>query len=293
MFGSFDVPGARAVDVLNVLADGANQTKWDPLVKSSESLLDWQVNKLQGFTRIYDATPFANRQIHEWQALDKTADGNECWFVTTTRANEELLKVQPPPSSNVVVDDCLAAYRIRNRPEGGVHVDFFSQINAHPFLLTARFVFNIAYDRTVTYVNAVGAKAQEDAKTGRGQQAPLWMFDSDFDGLGAPALVRREFSLSGDTARRLDDKPSTGLDGAPISDCVPSQGLEGLFDVKSLPLDESEHGVALMFWLGICFMVAGLAASLAFGLRRLRHIELDQVDDVESRVLVRDCCLHE
>lgn len=169
-FGHFEIQDAAAEDVVNALSDTDAQQHWDGLVGSVTQLGDWPCEQAQGLAMTYVAHPFADREVYEWEAIN-TTDPNEMWVVFSTEANVPLHNKKDREGGSVAAQDCLAAYRVQKTASGSINVTFTSQVNSHPWLLSASFVFNILWGKTVDYVENLRLRSKALAQA-RGSAPP-------------------------------------------------------------------------------------------------------------------------
>jgi len=163
-FGVFEVDDVDPLDLFNVLADTAHQTSWDTLLSGEKELGPVEEQRARGLEQRYDAHPFQDREIFEWQCFNASRDLADLWVAFSTEQNAELHTKADRDSGVVAAQNCLAAYRVQARPGGGAHVTFTTQVNAHPFLVTSGFIFNIMWGKTVDYINALRDQARKLAK---------------------------------------------------------------------------------------------------------------------------------
>jgi hypothetical protein len=164
-FGTFDVDGVDPLDVFNVLVDTAHQMKWDSLLSGEKELGEVREQRARGVEELYDAHPFQDREVFEWQCFNASHDYKELWVAFSTEHNQELHDTAQRADSVVAAQDCLAAYHVLAREGGGARVTFTTQVNAHPFLVTQGFIFNIMWTKTVDYINALREQAILRAKS--------------------------------------------------------------------------------------------------------------------------------
>merc|ERR1712203_314821 len=139
------------------------------------------------------------------------------------------------------------------------HVVFTSQVNAHPFLVSASFVFNIMWGKTVDYVNALRAETVKEA-----QQRPV----------GQPAKSIVPESLLFD-----DWRPAWAILGAPSwgnaqSECKVGSGLESLIEIEDVDVPalqgERQRRGAVAFMIVFSALIVFVVAAIACGLDSLR-----------------------
>lgn len=167
-FGVFDVDDVEPLDVFNVLADSAHQKNWDSLLAGEKELGAVDQEMARGVEQLFDAHPFQNREIFEWQCFNASRDYKDLWVAFSSEQNQALHAREPREDDVVATQNCLGAYHVEARPGGGAHVTFTTHVNAHPFFVTQGFVFNLMWGKTVDYINAMREQAQALAKRRRG-----------------------------------------------------------------------------------------------------------------------------
>lgn len=245
-FGEFDADGATPVDIFNALADTAHQQEWDGLIASQKSLGVFPDEQATGVALSFQAHPFSNRQVFEWQAYNSSHDYSDLMVVFSTEDNARLHQKADREGGAVHAQNCLAAYHITAKPGGGVHVVFTSDVNAHPFLLSSEFIFNIMWTKTVDYIDALRVRAQSQAKLRPHGAAPKAVVGDDL-------LFDRE--------------------GQGPAACAPGAGLQALtasFEAQTAP------GGARPRWtsrpvVALALLVPGAAALLALGVAVFRR----------------------
>mmetsp|Transcript_48516 Transcript_48516/g.140550 ORF Transcript_48516/g.140550 Transcript_48516/m.140550 type:complete len:376 (-) Transcript_48516:54-1181(-) len=188
-FGEFHVDGATHIDVLNVLANTSDLATWEPLTDHAAILGDWRSQGARGNAASFVSRPFPAREFYDWQVFDTNHDMSEVWMVSTTRNTDELRRRKPPQKGAVASQNCLAAYRVRVGRYGGADVAFTTQVNSHPWLVSAEVVFNLLWWKTVDHYNGLRARAQQLAKARGEEQArlavPSWMLEASPNGSAA------------------------------------------------------------------------------------------------------------
>lgn len=240
-FGEFEADDVTPLDVFNVLADTAHQKEWDGLIASETGLGDFPDQEATGVALSFQAHPFSDRQVFEWQAYNASRDFGEFWVVFSTEDNARLHQKAAREDGAVHAQNCLAAYHIMAKPGGGAHVVFTSEVNAHPFLLSAEFIFNIMWTKTVDYINALRTRAQDQAQ----QRAA--------SGEEPRPVVSSEllFDHEGNSAQR----------------CAPGGGLAALtmtYEAKAAPGEPRSLWKSKYFPF-LALLVPGSAAALLLG----------------------------
>lgn len=164
-FGRFDVEDADAIDVFNVLADTKAQEEWDDLIHGGPGVTmlgDFPDEFARGVAMTFVAHPFPDRQVFQWEVYNSSKKHDDMWVVFSTRQNEELHKLRASEAWPAVqAQNCLGAYHVVALPQGGCHVVFTTQVNSHPpWPITAKFVFNMLWTKTVGYIQQVRKRAQ-------------------------------------------------------------------------------------------------------------------------------------
>lgn len=167
-FGTFNVTGATGIDVFNALTDLERQKEWDTMVGSSVKLADFPGLRARGFAMSFVAHPFADREVYQWQVAN-TTDLKDLWVAFSTRTNDLLKTKKPAEKGAVDTQNCLGSYRVKTLPDGTVQVFFTTQVNSHPWLLSAAFVFNLVWGKTVDYIVGLRIQAQKLAAARAGQ----------------------------------------------------------------------------------------------------------------------------
>jgi len=174
--GHFTIEGAEVEDAFNALTD--TRKVWDPLVDSSIKLGQFPDQQAIGLALSFTAHPFQDREFYEWMVVN-TTDPSDLWVVYSTLSNDALHLIKPRARSKVEAQNCLGAYRFQRGMDGRVHTTFTSQINPHPFLVSAAFAYHMAWHKTVESMTALRAQAQKLAKERNGASpilaAPAWM----------------------------------------------------------------------------------------------------------------------
>jgi len=174
--GLFTIEGAEVQDAFNALAD--TRKVWDPLLDSSTELGDFRDEQAVGLALSFSAHPFQDREVYEWMVVNAT-DADDLWVVYSTRSNEALHLRKPRAGSQVAAQNCLGVYRFQKGTDGMIHATFTSHVNPHPFLVTAAFVYHLAWYKTVESINALRAQAQKLARERNGASpvlvTPAWM----------------------------------------------------------------------------------------------------------------------
>jgi len=174
--GLFTIEGAEVQDAFNALAD--TRKVWDPLLDSSTELGDFRDEQAVGLALSFSAHPFQDREVYEWMVVNAT-DDDDLWVVYSTRSNEALHLRKPRAGSQVAAQNCLGVYRFQKGTDGMIHATFTSHVNPHPFLVTAAFVYHLAWYKTVESINALRAQAQKLARERNGASpvlvTPAWM----------------------------------------------------------------------------------------------------------------------
>eukprot|EP00933_Yihiella_yeosuensis_P048156 TRINITY_DN4419_c4_g1_i1.p1 TRINITY_DN4419_c4_g1~~TRINITY_DN4419_c4_g1_i1.p1 ORF type:complete len:400 (+),score=98.52 TRINITY_DN4419_c4_g1_i1:99-1298(+) len=209
-FGRFDVKDADPIDVFNALADITSQKDWDPLIGRVKLLGDFENEAARGAAVTFVAHPFPDRQVFQWQTYNSTRDHKDMMVAFSTRRNGELHKVEEQaPWPSVMAENCLGAYHVVALPNGGCHVVFSSMVNSHPpWPITAKFVFNLLWTKTVEYIQNLRARAQH-LKKQRGSNpgklaVPEWLvYEGEKPDLKSP-------SIKTDAAKT--DPPYSGMD---------------------------------------------------------------------------------
>lgn len=166
-FGVFEVDDVEPLDVFNVLADSAHQKSWDSLLAGEKELGAVDQEKARGVEQSFDAHPFQDREIFEWQCFNASHDYTDLWVAFSSEQNQALHAREPREDDVTAAQNCLGAYHVEARPGGGAHVTFTTHVNAHPFLVTQGFVFNLMWGKTVDYINAMREQARALAKRRR------------------------------------------------------------------------------------------------------------------------------
>eukprot|EP00933_Yihiella_yeosuensis_P047441 TRINITY_DN43278_c0_g1_i1.p1 TRINITY_DN43278_c0_g1~~TRINITY_DN43278_c0_g1_i1.p1 ORF type:complete len:410 (+),score=59.43 TRINITY_DN43278_c0_g1_i1:155-1384(+) len=273
LFGRFELDEATPEDLFNALTDVDAQAQWDVLIGKVTFLGDFKAQQARGMAISFVAHPFADREVYQWQAVN-TTDPNDLWVVFSTRANEVLHAKKPTEHGAVATQNCLGAYRVRRKANGGCSVTFTSQVNSHPWLLSASFVFNLMWGKTVDYINALSSRAKLLAKK-RGSAPgkiglPDWMMQDE-----PPAVTNQqdvhvvppfaicyapgtEFSKAERQHQLLtNDKPTHYEIQAP--EPLPSFLPKGM---EATGTGQSGTGGASTFSLGVGFVLGLLAAPL-------------------------------
>jgi hypothetical protein len=246
-FGEFNVSGATSLDVFNVLANVGHQQKWDSLVGQEDTLGDFEGQRARGVEMAFVAHPFSDREVFEWQAFNASSDFTDLWVVFSTNHNKDLHNKKGRESGATAAQDCLAAYHISAKPDGHVHILFTSQVNAHPFLLSSSFIFNIMWGKTVDYINALRTEAQKEAK-----QRPA--------GEATKSMVPQSLLF--------DDKSDAS------GGCPAGSGLASLVEVEGVevpvPQAQRQRRLAVTFVILFPTFLAFFVGAIACGLRGLR-----------------------
>lgn len=164
-FGRFDVGDADPIDVFNVLADTKAQEEWDDLIHGGPGVTllgDFPDEYARGVAMTFVAHPFPDRQVFQWEAYNSSQNHDDMWVVFSTRRNEELHKLKESEAWPAVqAQNCLGAYHVVALPQGGCHIVFTTQVNSHPpWPITAKFVFNMLWTKTVGYIQQVRKRSQ-------------------------------------------------------------------------------------------------------------------------------------
>lgn len=255
-FGTFTVEGVEPEDVFNALADVSDLPEWDDMVGSATQLGEWREQQAMGHTISFVMHPFADREVYQWEAVNATSR-DDLWAVFSTEGNEALHAKKDRQGGAVAAQDCLGAYWVQRAEDGKVRVTFTSQVNSHPFLLSASFVFDLMWGKNVDFANGLRSRAQLLAKNRGSTPAkinlPEWMYQDDAPGegpTGSPDVVP-PFGMC--TARA----PSGGQDVATK------------FEVSSATFAAPRSG---WWWLAGLVIVPGFVAGLlAAGKRFLRN----------------------
>merc|ERR1719356_1903940 len=91
-FGVFDVDDVEPLDVFNVLADSAHQKNWDSLLAGEKELGAVDQEMARGVEQLFDAHPFQNREIFEWQCFNASRDYKDLWVAFSSEQNQALAK---------------------------------------------------------------------------------------------------------------------------------------------------------------------------------------------------------
>jgi len=249
-FGEFDAEGVTPLDIFNVLADTAHQQEWDSLVGSETELGEFPEQQAKGVAMSFVAHPFSDRQVFEWEVFNASRDLQDLWVVFSTEDNAMLHAKTERQSGAVHAQDCLAAYHVLAKPGGGVHVVFTSDVNAHPFLLSSEFIFNLMWTKTVDYIDALRTRAQKVAKLRSKGQVPH-------------PVVKDSLLYDPDT-KGFTCKISGGLADLTMS-----------FDAKARPVEGQPLWRSRVL-LPLIVLLPGLAAMLSLGavIRRRRAREV-------------------
>lgn len=275
-FGKFDSE-VEPEDLFQALTDVQNQMQWDSMVKSVTVLGDFPEQQARGVAMSFGASPFSTREIFQWQIVN-TSDPNDFWAASTSESNDLLKSTKALDSGNVEIQNCLGAYRVQRRPQGGSHVTFTSHVNAHPFLVSSEFIFEVMWGKTVDYVKSLQARGQALA-TARTKQTPpapsptfpAWMLDGAKD---------PDFSTTNKVAIPFS---SCAAPGAPAVVTIQDWALESS---EALP---SEFSTGLMAGLRAMIVAGGLVTGVALALRSWScHARKGQDQESQGEALM-DC----
>ena len=167
-FGVFGVDDVEPLDVFNVLVDSAHQKSWDSFLAGEKELGAVDQEMARGVEQLFDAHPFQDREIFEWQCFNASRDYKDLWAAFFSEQNQALHAREPREDGVAAAQNCLGAYHVEARPGGGAHVTFTTHVNAHPFLVTQGFVFNLIWGKTEEHINAIREQARALAKRRRG-----------------------------------------------------------------------------------------------------------------------------
>eukprot|EP00931_Biecheleriopsis_adriatica_P006993 TRINITY_DN108328_c0_g1_i1.p1 TRINITY_DN108328_c0_g1~~TRINITY_DN108328_c0_g1_i1.p1 ORF type:complete len:350 (+),score=52.19 TRINITY_DN108328_c0_g1_i1:55-1050(+) len=164
-FGRFDVKDADVIDVFNALADTQEQAEWDALIQGGPGVTilgDFPKERARGASLSFVAKPFPDRQVMQWQVYNASKNWDDMWTVFSTRRNDEIHKLKKREAWPAVqAHNCLGAYNVKKLENGGCHVVYTTMVNPHaPWPITPRFVFNLAWTKTVDYIQSLRARAQ-------------------------------------------------------------------------------------------------------------------------------------
>lgn len=254
----------RPVDVFNVLSDVLNQPHWDSFCAKTTFLGDFQQQQSRGYSALFTAKPFGNRELYEWQVAAANFTTEEFWLVFTSLDNDVLLQKKAPEPGSVPMLNCLGATRITKTAKGA-HVIASNQPNSNAGVVDPRTVANIGWHDTVEFAVHVRQQAQEHAKLhweSNKTVLPKWMLEDRPCGAKAPNTdLKREYLAH--AARRL---------GTPEAE----RGSK-----KTLSL---EDGGSLQVWQGSgpCAVGTGAAQDMplwqaSFVVPRARPIEVFNV----------------
>eukprot|EP00931_Biecheleriopsis_adriatica_P061991 TRINITY_DN37315_c0_g1_i1.p1 TRINITY_DN37315_c0_g1~~TRINITY_DN37315_c0_g1_i1.p1 ORF type:complete len:706 (+),score=149.32 TRINITY_DN37315_c0_g1_i1:106-2223(+) len=208
VFMEFDVENARPVDVFNTVFSSENESQWDTAVGEMRAIGEWKNYQARGIVGFFNVNPLPTREAHEWQVASANFTSEEFWVIFTTLENDELRQKEPVRSGAVAMQNCLAAYKITANKAGGAHVINAQQVNAHPWPLSARAVFEAGWQAQVTFVDQLRGASQKQANRdweANRTAAPAWMLDDNT----SCALERPDLSLR----KNLLSKASSSLDG--------------------------------------------------------------------------------
>jgi len=198
-FLEFDVPNARPVDVFNVIMAAENETQWDSAPSEMRVIGDWKRYQARGVVGFFNAKPLSTREVHEWQVGSANFTSEEFWVVFSTLENDQLRSREPLRAGATEMQNCLCAYRITKKADGGVHVLNTQQINEHPWPLSARSVANLGWQTSAAFGSHLRAQSQKQEQKGWAKNktvAPEWMLKDVDCALEKPDESLRESLLS-------------------------------------------------------------------------------------------------
>eukprot|EP00746_Dinoflagellata_sp_MGD_P059548 gnl/MRDRNA2_/MRDRNA2_253968_c0_seq1.p1 gnl/MRDRNA2_/MRDRNA2_253968_c0~~gnl/MRDRNA2_/MRDRNA2_253968_c0_seq1.p1 ORF type:complete len:709 (+),score=133.14 gnl/MRDRNA2_/MRDRNA2_253968_c0_seq1:2-2128(+) len=199
VFGHFDVPGVRPVDIFNVISDFAQQPMWDDHCNkgSVKLLLESRPKQARGWAASFSGKPLSDRQFRQWEVAEANTTAQKFLLIFSTLDNEAL-RQQDPVSSGVEAQTCLAAYRITNL-EGGARVEMQQHNNIHPEPLSGQEAIDIAWSSTVAWVQALRSRSVQQVKKGWNDtrlMLPDWMLSDRGCGLRLPDIAIRSNLVS-------------------------------------------------------------------------------------------------
>jgi hypothetical protein len=166
----FEVPGARPVDVFNVLADVADQSTWLCDACTSDILKNNLQEKVQGLQNSIKTPVVGWHQFYEWIAYEANFETEDFLLgvVGDQLGNlslEELHEIQPPMQGAANAPMCFSFSHITRIP-GGSHVVQMTHFNPSmppiPFI-TPRTIFPFVWPMVVQRVPKIMARAKWQA----------------------------------------------------------------------------------------------------------------------------------
>jgi len=276
-FGRFDVEDADPIDVFNVLADILAQEEWDELLQGGPGVTilgDFTNEYARAAAVTFVARPFPDRQVFQWQVYNATRDWKDMWVAFSTRRNDELYKLHDMEAWPAVqAQNCLGAYHVVALPQGGCHVVFTTMVNSHPpWPITAKFVFNLLWTKTVGYIQALRDRAKflKKQRLASGTPAkpiiPDWLL---YDGVSPNATASGKF-WHPDAPKT--NPPFSGPDY--VVDIIQASELEKL---KKFVTDGS-HLPVMLFGLA-CLVVGSFAAYKRVRRKGAQSAEVDVLEE--------------
>lgn len=197
-FMEFDI-GARPVDVFNVLVDSTKQSSWDPHTASQVLLCDREDLQVKGYAALFSAQPLPSREVYQWQAASANFSSEEFWVTFSSISDDELRQLKPVEPGAVLMETCLATYKITRKADGSSHLLGSVQSNGHTYPLTARFVASSTWTTVVDFAQELRKQADLQAQ----QKWPLnrtvlpdWMLTEQSCAAEVSNLARRNGLLA-------------------------------------------------------------------------------------------------
>mmetsp|Transcript_118647 Transcript_118647/g.228931 ORF Transcript_118647/g.228931 Transcript_118647/m.228931 type:complete len:396 (+) Transcript_118647:68-1255(+) len=183
-FASFDVDGARPVDVFNAMLDTSAQLQWNKECKSVIPIGEFVEHGARGWSVTFGFPIGGDREFVQWQVASADFEKEEFWIVYSTLNNHLLHEAHPLQAGVVESQNCLGAYRIFKTASGKTHVVITQNVNVHvPLGFPIHLVLDIfppAWKYTIQFVNELSDQSRLQANLGwdaRKTKAPVFMLE--------------------------------------------------------------------------------------------------------------------
>lgn len=170
VLSSFNVSGARPVDVFNTMLNLSAQLEWNDQIKSVTLIGDYKEQGARGWSITFGVPLAGDREFVQWEAADADFSKEEFWIVYSTLNNQLLIQDHPAAKGSIAAQQCLGAYHITKNVDGSAHVVVTQNVNAQvplPFPLhLALSLFPPAWSYTIKFVNQLSDQSRLQASLG-------------------------------------------------------------------------------------------------------------------------------
>jgi len=204
-FLEYEVPGARPVDVFNILYDQLSTPAWLCKDCSVARLGNWCPRQAVGYMTQYSFSPFEDRLFYQWHVLAANESTDpaavEYLSVFTSDEDEELIARKSAPDDVVVAQNCLFSYRMRGNGVGGTRVAVVTLSNIHlPLGIPQRQIYDEFYVKLIDKAVLLREHATEQSQKGLNETTttvPDWMlYDVDCQGVDAEEGISQTASAT-------------------------------------------------------------------------------------------------